>query len=254
MSAERAGDVGSPDVLDREIHVWHASVVALAPLAPELEGLLDEGEREHAARFHFERDRTRHIVSHGVLRVVLARYLDRHAASLRFGAGEFGKPYLTAPACGISFNLSHSGDVVLVAVARERAVGVDVEQVAGDVEYDSLARIAFSPAERRALERVPAAERRAAFFACWARKEAYIKATGYGVSQGLDQFDVALGRDAALLADRHDENGATRWSMRSLAVADAYAAAIAFDGGDVPVVLRAVTPVDIRSAVARARG
>jgi 4'-phosphopantetheinyl transferase len=174
------------------------------------------------------------VAAHGALRVIIGGYVGADPASLDFVVGEHGKPALRRhdgmAASDIEFNLSHSADLALVAVARARPVGVDLERWASDVEHLDLAERFFSPAERRALRALaPAPDLIASgFFAAWTRKEAYLKAIGYGISRGLHHFDVTLapGERARLLADRLDETAIERWSMTDLDPAPGYSAAL----------------------------
>ena len=206
-----------------DVHVWKTALDVAPPAVARLSRSLSQDERGRAERFHFERDRVRFTVARGALRALLGRYLGVAPAALRFDYGAHGKPALAAPVAGPSgwdlrFNVSHSAGVALYAVARGREVGVDVEGHRADFATAEIAERFFSPAERRALAALPPERRCEAFFACWARKEAYIKARGLGLSLALDGFDVSLvpGEPAALLATRDDPLERDRWSLRAL--------------------------------------
>jgi len=217
-----------------DVHVWDARVSAFAERENDLRATLDDAELQHADRFRFARDRTQYVVAHGLVRRLLGRYLGRPASALRFIIGPYGQPALDEPAArpALEYNLSHSGDIVLIAVARGRAVGVDVERWADDIVYDELAEYCFSPAERAELSAASHDDKAAAFFAGWTRKEAYIKATGVGVMLGLDYFDVSLapGAAAALLADRRPSAFTERWMMRDIELEPRYSAAVVAAG------------------------
>ena len=146
------------------------------------------------------------------------------------------KPSLGPPHAksGILFNVAHSGELALVAFSRKREIGVDVEQVRRDVDIEGIARRFFSPHEQKQLADVPAKGKIDAFFRCWTRKEAYVKAKGEGLWLPLDQFDVcvAAGADNALLATRPDESDAARWTLREVAVDSGYVAALCVAGHD----------------------
>ena len=233
---------GLPALGADEIHVWMASLEDLAPFSAALGAFQDHAERERGARYHVEADRMRHAITRGVLRRLAGHYLDRPPAELRFGAGAYGKPHLSGADAGrLSFNVSHSGNVVLIALAHHANVGVDVESWASRIDgpgIDRIADSAFSAYERVALHALAPGERRAAFFAIWSRKEAYIKATGLGVSAGLHHFDVSHGPgDARLLADRTRGAGPVEWVLHDLAPASGYSAALATDD----VTLRVLT-------------
>ena len=216
------------------IHVWKGDVRALARLGPSLQLSLDPGELAHAARFQHEADRNRFLLSHGLLRLLAAHYLERPARALAFDKGEFGKPHVAGADEGrLAFNLSHSGDLMLLTFARTGRVGVDVERWSASLRESERARIVtsvFSTGEQAALAQLPAALRRAAFYAVWTRKEAYIKATGHGISRGLAHFEVSVHPDAASIrSDSRVEGGVAHWRCFDLALEPGYSAALATD-------------------------
>jgi len=220
-----------PDRID----VWG---VSLAPGRCDLERLrstLSEDERSRAARFHFERDGRRFILSHGLLRVVLGRYLGLDPARLEFGLGPHGKPALAGKAgdSGLRFNLSHSGDLALYAVTRGREVGVDVERIRAGINWEALARRFFSAREMAALRALPPEDRVRGFFTCWTRKEAYLKARGEGLSLSLGGFSVsaAPGAEPALLEVEGEPEEPSRWRLVDLCPAEGYAATLAAEAG-----------------------
>lgn len=220
-----------PPLSASDVHVWHMSVAAHARDEARLRALLDAEEQARADRFYFAPDRARYVIAHGLLRTLLAGYTQIPPRALRFGAGEFGKPALhAASAPDVTFNMSHSGDAVVLAVALGRAVGVDVEQWTTDLEPLLLARDFFSPVECAVLGDLPPPARFPAFFACWSRKEAYIKATGYGVSRGLDHFDVEMQGDAGSITDRLAPDASVRWTMRDLGLPPGYSGAVVVEG------------------------
>lgn len=205
-----------------------------------LEGVLDDGERERARRFRADAARRRFVVGHGVLRLMLGRLTGAAPELLRFarrcarcGSTEHGKPYVTAPErSDIDFSLAHSGELALVAVARGRLVGADVEGVRRRTDVLAVARHAFSPAERRAIESLATEdERREAFFRCWTRKEAYLKARGEGLAGGLDTFTVPVDDIDWCRPDvPSDPAERDRWRIRSLPTPPGYRAAVAAEG------------------------
>src|SRR5258706_5260926 len=224
-----------PGLSEGEVHVWRVVLVQPNPVVQELWHTLDQGERGRAERFRFQRDRERFIVAHGLLRTILGGYLGGAAGQLRFCYGAYGKPEL-APECGaaLSFNLSHAHELALYAITRERAVGVDIEHMRPGIADIAIAERFFSPHEVAALQALPDAERGLAFFTCWTRKEAYIKARGEGLSLPLDQFEVSLapGQPASLLKTYWDPQEASRWSLRELYPGLGYVAAVAARGDD----------------------
>ncbi len=203
------------------------------------EAILAPEEQERAQRFHFMPDRRRSVYGRGLLRWLLGSYLELDPIRLQFAYSSQGKPELTSAlveklAKGqLHFNLSHSGTQLVLAFAWERRVGADVEQVRSDIELEQIAERFFSPAEQGALRSLKSPDRIPAFFRCWTRKEAYVKATGKGLTLPLDQFDVSLlpGQPAALLATRPDAEEASRWALHGVDVGPEYAAAVAVERG-----------------------
>lgn len=214
-----------------EVHVWRAGLdQAPSTIERFLHGLAAD-ERARAERFYFERDRERFVVARGVLRAILGGYLKRAPESLSFRYGSHGKPALAGDADGdsIRFNVSHSRGIALYAVCRGREVGIDLEHIRFDLAIAEIAGRFFSRREVAMLRALPAEVRHEAFFRCWTRKEAYIKARGEGLSLPLDQFDVSLvpGEPAELLGTRQDPSEASRWSLREIIPAPGYVAALA---------------------------
>jgi 4'-phosphopantetheinyl transferase len=224
---------------DGEVHVWRASLDLSASRVLRLRRALTADELRRVARFHFQEGRDRFIVARGLLRTILGRYLGLEPGRLRFSYGPFGRPALVPPSglpgqWALDFNLSHSGDLALFAFARGRKVGVDVERISGDLDWEPMAERFFSPRESAVLRALPPGVRREAFFTCWTRKEAFVKARGEGLSLPLDRFDVSVvpGEPAALLATQDDSEEASRWTLRDLSPGPGYAAALVAEGHD----------------------
>lgn len=224
------------DLMETEIHVWRASLRRGEKATAQLLALLTAQETERANRFCFEVDRSAYIAGRGILRLLLGRYLTQEAFFSEFLYNEYGKPMLPEGmiARDLRFNLSHADGVALFAVTCGREVGVDVESVQRNIDYGQVAGRFFSLRERTTLLSLPAEAQREAFFACWTRKEAYIKARGMGLSLGLDAFDVSLapGEPARLLATRDDPQQAARWSIQALYPGPVLAGALCADGHD----------------------
>ena len=196
-------------------------------------GMLGVDELARAARFRFERDRRRFITRRGLLRGTLGRYLGAEPGEIRFVTSQHGKPGLAPPWAysDLRFNLSHSAGLALYAFALGREVGVDIERERSDVVHDQLAERFFSPYERDVITSLPPEDRLGAFFRCWTRKEAFIKAHGEGLSLPLEAFDVSLDkREARLLATRGGLGKPEGWSLQHLAPAPGFAAALAVEG------------------------
>lgn len=218
----------SPSLTTGTVHVWRISLNQDDEKLERFRKTLEPDEIYRAGRFHFERDRRHFIVARGFLRSVVARYLDAQPEALRFSYGAYGKPALASEHV-LHFNLSHSHEVALLAVALDAELGVDVEHVRADFASEDIARRFFSHAEVEAFNSLPKEEQVAAFFRCWTRKEAYIKAIGKGMSQALDEFDVTLtpGLGAALLRAKDDD--ASRWLLRDIDAGEGYAGALAVE-------------------------
>lgn len=230
----QASGTGAQPLAHDTVHVWRTRMEAPASCLAAFHEVLAPDERVRAARFRFEPDRRRYTVARGVLRRLLGHYLDVPPESVEFRCNDRGKPLLRQPVQGLDvrFNLSHSHGLALHAFAVGREVGVDVEHIRPNTDVMGVARHSFSPAEMNALTALPAGQRREAFFNCWTRKEAFIKARGEGIALGLRRFDVTLrpGEPAALLRFDDDPVEAARWSMRSLDAGEGYKAALVVEG------------------------
>ena len=194
-----------------EVHVWSVPLDVSPETSAGLYETLGEDEQSRSARFRFERDRRRFIVARGSLRELLTRYLATPPGQLRFVYNTFGKPGLS-PECGrgLRFNISHSADLALIAIALDAEVGVDLEHLRALPDYAEIARGFFSPAEVDELTRLPSGLQAQAFFRCWTKKEAYAKARGEGLASNgtpptgrcsLHTFQPAPGYVAALVVE-----------------------------------------------------
>ena len=211
-----------------DVDVWSVPLDGPAALLTRLESVLSSHERERADRFHFDRDRRRFVCARGVLRSLIGEYLSVSPRDLAFSYGEHGKPALSGPHGGaLTFNVSHSHELALIAIARDVELGVDVEAVRPMQDADDIASRFFSAREVVSLRALPAATRDTAFFTCWTRKEAYLKALGSGLALPLDGFDVTFAPgEPATLVVRGDEAEAERWSIRELAPGPGYEGAL----------------------------
>ena len=210
-----------------EVHVWRVSLARPPFPLDLLWRQLNSSETERAQRYRFERDRRRFIVARGMLRVILARYAGIPPAAIEFAYSDHGKPGLPARP-ELSFNASDSGEWMALGVMLNRLIGVDIEQIRADVATDSIAERFFSPHEAAALRALPDDEQVVAFFRCWTRKEAFIKAIGEGLSYPLHRFHVTLGpgEPARLLYVEGEPDATERWWMKDFPVAAGYAGAI----------------------------
>lgn len=223
-----------------EVHVWRVSLQQTAVPLSALEALLSPAEQQRAHRFHFERDQRRYIVSQGGLRILVGRYLKIGPRQIEFSQGARGKPALAASSLTpdapgeLRFNLSHSYEVALYAFAWNRDLGIDVEHIRPVADTDQIVRRFFAPQEQAVFFALPDDQRLGAFFQCWTRKEAFIKALGEGLYYPLDQFVVAFapGEPARLRDITGHPEEIKRWSMQALTPAPDYAAALVVDGQD----------------------
>ncbi len=209
-----------------EAAVWQWTLTATSAEMAQAEAVLSPDEQARADRFHFSEHRTRYIIGRAMLRQLLGVYLNQAAERIRLTTNPHGKPTLVAPPFDVRFNLAHSEAVAVVAVTIGRTVGIDIERVDRTVDTVSISRHFFSANEQAALTALPPAAQRRAFFACWTRKEAYIKARGEGLSIPLSSFDVSVSGPARLLACRQHPDEVDRWQMESLAVGEGLAAAL----------------------------
>jgi 4'-phosphopantetheinyl transferase len=212
-----------------QVHVWRACLDQEDALLDRFRQTLAAEELDRTRRFRFERLQKHFVASRGFLRHVLARYVSAKPEELRFTYNSYGKPSLAGEK-SLQFNMSHSHEVGLVAVTRGAAVGIDVEHIRADFASDEIARRFFSRLEVETFNSLPPEEQVGAFFRCWTRKEAYIKAIGKGLSQPLDSFDVTLApADPAALLRPGDEDTLT-WTFSDIDVGPAYASALLIEG------------------------
>jgi 4'-phosphopantetheinyl transferase len=188
-------------------------------------------EVERAARYVRAETRDRFVAARGTLRTLLARYLGVQPRQIVLSYGPRGKPRLVSPAGEVHFNVSHSGDLALIAFSSHSPIGVDLERISAATDVGGLAGRYFSPAELAHIEARSPAARRHAFFVCWTRKEAYLKATGDGLAQALDGFDVASAPGRVVPASPRVSEEALRWRLADLAPPRGYTAALALRQG-----------------------
>jgi 4'-phosphopantetheinyl transferase len=219
-----------------EAHVFRLSLdVSTAALRTQ-ERFLSADERVRASQFVFDADRSRYIAARSTLRAILGHYLDTPPEAIGFRYGPFGKPELDE-GCPLRFNLSHSADLALVAVAWRRAVGVDLERIVPKRACEEVAARLFSPTEVSALARLAPAERLLGFFRCWTRKEAYVKARGDGFCMPLPSFNVSLkcGDLPCLLDMRQCTGDTSLWTLANLEAGPGFAASIVIEGAAVEI-------------------
>ncbi|NAS30807.1 4'-phosphopantetheinyl transferase superfamily protein [Flavobacteriaceae bacterium R38] len=199
--------------------------------------LLASDEKEKAGKFYFEKDRRKYIAARGILRTLSGRYLNEDPKQVQFTYGEYGKPaYLQHP--NLKFNISHSGEIVVLGFVHNYEFGIDVEFIKSNFDVLDIAQNFFSSKEIAALEKLPETLQNHAFFRCWTRKESFIKAKGSGLSFPLDKFTVSIDSDteATLLETVWDSSEKKEWNVFSFVPAKGYLAALVARGD-----VRAVT-------------
>jgi 4'-phosphopantetheinyl transferase len=212
-----------------DIHVWPVILRGDEDVVLKFAGLLAPSEANRADGFLFEHLSRSFVLSHGVLRVLTGHYLKTDPSIIRFVFGPKGKPAVS-PRTSLQFNMSHSGDMALFAFTNGCEVGVDIEQMRPIRDLQDVATHFFSSSEAAELAAMPPDYRTGAFFACWTRKEAYIKAIGDGLSTPLDSFRVSLrpGEPAQFVSVNDDKDQAAAWSLHDLAVTPGFAGALAY--------------------------
>jgi 4'-phosphopantetheinyl transferase len=234
LSAAWPRRVEAPGLPQGEIHFWRANLDSLVQDVVSLRPLLAPDELERARRFHFERDAARYIVGRGVLRMLVASYQrTQDARAIVFCYGTHGKPSLADDSrSALRFNLAHTAGFALWAFMVNEEVGVDVERVHHLPDMDAVMRSSFAPAERTAIASIVAVEdRHRAFFRCWTRKEAVLKALGWGLAKPLDSFEVSFDRDNPRMVSMVDEvDAAHRWQLQHIEPAPGFVGAAAWKG------------------------
>ena len=219
------------DLAEDEIHLWRASLDLKKEALDRCSSILSQDEKVRASRFLFPHDRDHFVAARGILRELLGRYADDSPALLEFQYGERGKPALRVEngEPSVRFNLSHSRGIAVYAFARDRELGIDLEPIRPEFSAEDIAERHFSPQELEEWHRLTPGLRAEAFFLCWTRKEAYVKARGEGLQIPLASFSVTLTPGQPEILQSVDS---TRWGLRSFQPAPGYAAALAAEGRD----------------------
>ena len=214
-----------------EVHVWRIAAFNNDSDLASCAELLSEAEQARAGRFKFDRDRRLFTVAHAALRSICANYLRISPRSIEFVEGRYGKPKLASES-GLEFNLSHSGELALIAAALRREVGADLECVR-DFDFEQVAERFFTAREVAALRSLPKPQQRSAFYKCWTSKEAFLKAKGIGLSGELDEVEIAPIDDGEVRI----RAAVAGWSLMELPVGDGYVAALVSQGAPLTVKL-----------------
>lgn len=219
----------SLSVNGRDVHVWSVRTDCGEADVARLRLFLSPAERERAAQFRFEHLQNAFILARGALRILLGRYLNVCADAVQFGYAGNRKPAL-APEHRLKFNLSHSSGLAIFAFTLDQEIGIDLEYIRSVPEMVSIAERFFCPEETSDLMSLPAGERERAFFLCWTRKEAYVKALGNGLSEPLSSFRVTVKPDkpARFVQVGNDLHAARLWTIHDLPVKSGYAGALVY--------------------------
>lgn len=221
-------------VADREVHVWRAQREPSSSQVEWLLGILTEDEITRANRFSFERDRQRFVAARVILRSILSRYIVISPGQIRFNYNAYGKPFLAPEFSSdqLSFNLSHSGSMALYAITRNREIGIDIERIRSEVEHEEITKQFFSANEVAMLGAMPNEKKLEAFYTCWTRKEAYIKARGKGLSLPLNSFDVFFAPRGVTMSLMTEDEPQTHspWTILDLEPGPGYTGALAVKG------------------------
>lgn len=216
---------------EHSVHVWAASLQVSADTLERLRVTLSADELERASRYKFDVHRNRYLAGRGILRSILARYLNNTASDLEFTYSAHQKPELTRAtnSGGLHFNLAHTGDLAVIAIANAAPLGVDVEEVRAIKDVEDLVARFFSSRENELFQQLAPEKKSAAFFNLWTRKEALLKATGEGITGGLNRVEVSFleSEPARLLAINGDSNRASEWTLNAFAPASGFVGALA---------------------------
>lgn len=219
---------------NHDVHVWRAALDVPTDYLQQMVKTLSADEQQRADRFYFDRDRQRFIIGRGLLRTILGRYLGIEPSRVQFCYEARGKPVLADVdnKDRLRFNLSHSQGLALYAIACDREIGIDIEQIRPFPNAEDIAKRFFSVRESTEISTLPPEQQQTAFFKTWTCKEAYLKATGDGLAGSLDQVEVMLtpGEPPRLLSIRGDSQIASHWSLYELKPASDYIAALAVAG------------------------
>ena len=219
-----------------DVHVWRLRLEQPELCAGEFVSMLSGEERRRATRFRFEKDRKRFIAGRGVLRLILAFYLNTEPEQLQFSYGAYGKPYVPQGSCemAVQFSLCHSHEVALYAFALGRNVGVDVEHVRHFPDIEQMSTRYHTEKENAVFKPLPTSQKVRAFFQSWTRKEAYLKGIGTGLAQPPERIDASMapGESPPTINTQEDAVETSGWSMASFTPDPDYVAALAIEGHD----------------------
>jgi len=198
------------------VHIWAINFVVNEETFNSYFSLLSDDEKVRALRFKFYKDKRCYVVTKGVLRLLSASYLKMNAKDIIFEYEKYGKPKFKSQT-NLNFNVSHSGDMAIIGFVYNYTIGVDVEKIKNDFDTSEIAANFFSQKEIEALQHIPKNEQYIAFYRCWTRKEAFVKAKGSGLSFPLDEFSVTLDKDleSELVETQWNPSEKYQWQLTS---------------------------------------
>jgi 4'-phosphopantetheinyl transferase len=220
------------------VDIWQTSLIRSSPEIEKLASSLNIEERSRADKFKSEIHRNRFIVARGVLRQILSLYLDLNPNKIEFIYSDRGKPYLSDNHLNLQFNLSHSEDLAVYAITQNKKIGIDVEYINSNNDYLGIARRFFSAKEVKTIEAVTKTERSQLFFQFWTAKEAYLKATGEGLSGSLDKVEINFDQEKYIYTI--NSKNTPNWQLYQFNPTEKYLATVAveIEAGKILIVQR----------------
>ena len=230
----------TPDSLNLSkdhVDIWLCDLKQLSSDINNFYSILSEDERERTDKLKVEDKKQQYIITRGALRQRLGLLTKIDPQDFIFDYLEHGKPVLAnnPQFADMTFNVSHSHDLALIAITQEQNIGIDIEKINRELKHDELVSRFFSKVEQTEFQTIPEANRAKAFCACWSRKEAFIKAIGDGVSYGLDTFDVTVDPENQTPEINLHKPSEDTWSALNLPINDEYMACLVSDGGSLSV-------------------
>jgi 4'-phosphopantetheinyl transferase len=214
-----------------ELHVWKIDLTQFSKEYGNHMAILSELEQRNLNAFRFAKDRLRYAITHSMKRLIIANYLKTNPKTLAFTLGKHGKPAISRSCnwLNLHFNLSHSHHLIVIAITVSDVLGIDVEYHTKTLTIEALAEMVFSSCEKNTFNSLPSrSEKVKAFFRCWTRKEAYLKACGIGIQMDLKCISVAMGEspDKDWLSISPHMKMLANWKLFSFDIDEFYTAAI----------------------------
>lgn len=212
-----------------EVHLWYTYLQPRNFHLDKLFQILSDDEKIRLDKFHFRKDKEYFIIGRGILRLLLSAYVGIRPKDVKFYYGVNGKPFLNMTS-NINFNLSHSGQLLVLAFTRNKMIGVDIEHIES-IDIQNIATNFFSQMEYKMFESINELERLISFFKWWTRKESYIKAIGKGITQCLKEFDVTVlpDHEPKILNIRNDSMEADSWSLHDILIDPNYSCTVCIE-------------------------